>query len=435
LRHPSSRACAHVCPLYMSPGGATCILLWRDEGLLGGRGYLKSCSSCTPATYYRSFLLYIICTSPSSRHHDVGAYLCWDFLRTECPGSLPRYDGSWVEHLNRQGYAVCGIDLQGAGRSEGCRCYIEKFEHYVQDVIDFTVAFQRREQQQRPPAASPQKQQQRQQQSPSRQHAQESEQPGHQELRPNFPHSIELGDANARLPVDVSKLPRDGASDESGGGDDCGGSGVDAIVPGFPSDPEVAPRFVMGLSLGGGIATHIMHYTGTSLFSGAVLMSPMISLQGMASRGPNPLLRLVAAALNVLYPHLPLVRGEPNRVFPLIQQLWDSDPSCFKQGTRVRNALEYLRACQQLCAELHLTDFPFLVFHSSRDRWTDAHGSRALFEQNRSPDKTLVAVDHMFHVLTKEDGWWDVLTEAVRWLDAHASGGSVSSSSVKSGNG
>ena len=44
-------------------------------------------------------------------------------------------------------------------------------------------------------------------------------------------------------------------------------------------------------------------------------------VQGMASRGPNFLLRLVAAALNVLYPQLPLVRGEPNRVFPLIQQV------------------------------------------------------------------------------------------------------------------
>ncbi|GLI61873.1 hypothetical protein VaNZ11_004383, partial [Volvox africanus] len=383
--------------------------------------------------------------------HGHGAYLCWDFLRTECPGSMPRYDGSWVEHLNRQGYAVCGIDLQGAGRSEGRRCYIEKFDHYVQDVIDFTLTLQRREQHQNQNQHQEQQQQRRQRktagaagqqhhhQSPSRLPDQGPALQGHQGLHPTLPHTIELsdGDSHAGLSGKVSKPHRDGGSDESRGDDEIGGdkrggttSGVDAIVPGFPADPEVAPRFIMGLSLGGGIATHIMLHTGTSVFSGTVLLSPMISLQGMASRGPNRLLRLVAAALNVLYPHLPLVRGEPNKVFPLIQQLWDSDPSCFKQGTRVRNALEYLRACQQLCAELHLTDFPFLVFHSSRDKWTDAHGSRALFEQSRSPDKTLVAVDHMFHVLTKEDGWWDVLTEAVRWLDAHASGSGVHSVSV-----
>lgn len=41
----------------------------------------------------------------------------------------------------------------------------------------------------------------------------------------------------------------------------------------------------------------------------------------MASRGANPLLRLAAAVLNVLYPQLPIVRGEPNKVFPIIQQV------------------------------------------------------------------------------------------------------------------
>jgi hypothetical protein len=28
------------------------------------------------------------------------------------------------------------------------------------------------------------------------------------------------------------------------------------------------------------------------------------------------------------------------------RQLWDADDQCFKHGTRVRNALEYLRACE-----------------------------------------------------------------------------------------
>ncbi|KAG2482231.1 hypothetical protein HYH03_018831, partial [Edaphochlamys debaryana] len=281
------------------------------------------------------------------------AYLCWDFLRTRCPGSRPEHRGSWVEKLNRAGYAVCGIDLQGAGRSEGRRCYIERFEHYVQDVVDFAYALQT------PPAAPP---------------------------------------------------PGTGA----------------ALVPGFPADPAAAPRFLMGLSLGGGIATHAMHATeGAGLFRGAVLLAPMISLQGMASRGPNLVLRLVAALLNLLTPQLPIVKGEPNKVFPIIQQLWDADPACFKHGTRVRNALEYLRACRTLAGELHTLDFPFIAFHSARDRWTDATGSRQLYELSRTTDKTLIPVDHMFHMLTKEEGWRGVLARALTWLDERAGGGAA----------
>jgi hypothetical protein len=37
--------------------------------------------------------------------HGHGAYLAWDFLRTECPGSPPCHAGSWVEALNRQARA------------------------------------------------------------------------------------------------------------------------------------------------------------------------------------------------------------------------------------------------------------------------------------------------------------------------------------------
>lgn len=47
----------------------------------------------------------------------------------------------------------------------------------------------------------------------------------------------------------------------------------------------------------------------------------------------------------------------------------------------MRNALEYLRACQQLCAELGQLDFPFLVFHSGRDRW--AGRGRKAFHSGR----------------------------------------------------
>lgn len=48
------------------------------------------------------------------------------------------YEGSWAQLWNQRGISVCGIDLQGCGRSEGkrgLRFYCDQFEDYVEDVL------------------------------------------------------------------------------------------------------------------------------------------------------------------------------------------------------------------------------------------------------------------------------------------------------------
>ena len=39
-----------------------------------------------------------------------------------------------AEDLNRQGYAVYAMDLRGHGRSEGPRCFVRRFDQYLEDL-------------------------------------------------------------------------------------------------------------------------------------------------------------------------------------------------------------------------------------------------------------------------------------------------------------
>jgi acylglycerol lipase len=50
-----------------------------------------------------------------------------------------------VDHLVPRGYAIYVHDLRGHGRSEGQRCYVTRFEHYLYDLEAF-LAIVRREQ-------------------------------------------------------------------------------------------------------------------------------------------------------------------------------------------------------------------------------------------------------------------------------------------------
>ncbi|EUD63476.1 hypothetical protein C922_05843, partial [Plasmodium inui San Antonio 1] len=48
------------------------------------------------------------------------------------------YKDSWIEHLNRHGYSVYGIDLQGHGRSDGygnLKANVKEYDDMVYDVI------------------------------------------------------------------------------------------------------------------------------------------------------------------------------------------------------------------------------------------------------------------------------------------------------------
>ena len=50
-----------------------------------------------------------------------------------------------VDHLVPRGYAIYAPDHRGHGRSEGQRCYVARFEHYIDDLEAF-LAIVRREQ-------------------------------------------------------------------------------------------------------------------------------------------------------------------------------------------------------------------------------------------------------------------------------------------------
>lgn len=71
-----------------------------------------------------------------------GAYLCWDFLRTRCPGSRPTYRGSWVQTLNR------AVSVGGWGRrrqgERGVLCPLGWFAMVMENTREETTRAQGR---------------------------------------------------------------------------------------------------------------------------------------------------------------------------------------------------------------------------------------------------------------------------------------------------
>ncbi|GMH32769.1 hypothetical protein BSKO_00603 [Bryopsis sp. KO-2023] len=72
--------------------------------------------------------------------HGHGGHMQFEFLKLVSPGQPLVYEGSWIQHFNKLGFSVCGHDHQSHGLSQGAkglRCYFNKFQDFVDDLLDF----------------------------------------------------------------------------------------------------------------------------------------------------------------------------------------------------------------------------------------------------------------------------------------------------------
>lgn len=96
----------------------------------------------------------------------------------------------------------------------------------------------------------------------------------------------------------------------------------------------------------------------------------------------------------------------------------NTDPLVSHINTRVRNANEYLRVTEEVMTRLEEVRLPFIVCHSENDTMCDCEGSKALYRRGAGDDKTIRLVNHMWHVLVKEEGNEELQRELLDWLHA-----------------
>jgi alpha-beta hydrolase superfamily lysophospholipase len=434
-----------------------------DHTTLGPRGLLRYLASpdrdaelaayfypADPSVPYKAVVVAV---------HGHGAYWQFEFLKMAVVGRAHVYEGSWVEAFNKAGYSVCGVDNTGSGRSSGKFGLVEKAEDLRDDVLALVRAVR----------------------------------------------GIGAG-SEAEAALSVAPAATAGSNKRRGGGaassapaspniaHNCFGPAL-AGLPGFCAS---LPLFLLGPSLGGGVAVQAAlaaearlaasaSNNSSSPFAGVVLLAPLLGLEGTASRGWNPYLRRIAALLDAcpLTREWPVAAQDANTMFPEQQLDFDTDPVTYHYPCRVHTAVQLLRACagvlplsgggeggntaaaaaeqragQPLREAARRLRAPVLAFHSARDTLCDCsateafvaavrEGQAARREAGNSSKKASAAAqeeqqarlrrcDHLWHSVLREDARGELLREAVAWMDARmagAGGGNKRSSGNGSGGG
>jgi alpha-beta hydrolase superfamily lysophospholipase len=177
------------------------------------------------------------------------------------------------------------------------------------------------------------------------------------------------------------------------------------------------PLFLIGHSMGGLIATlYVQRYAAK--VDGLVLSGVALYVE----RRISPLLRLCSAVLARVAPGFPIMplSREGESVLssdPAVQVAFDADPLCYKGPLRVRMGYELVRAMERARRQLSAIRVPLLIMHGEEDRLVSPEGSRRLYDEAASANKTLKLWPGCRHEIFNERCKDEVIAFLCTWLD------------------
>ncbi|KAK4362698.1 hypothetical protein RND71_017939 [Anisodus tanguticus] len=153
-----------------------------------------------------------------------------------------------------------------------------------------------------------------------------------------------------------------------------------------------------------------------SRIDGVVLTSPAVGVQPA-----HPIFTVLAPIFSFLLPRYQFSaankRGTLVSRDPAALLAKYSDPLVFTGSIRVRTGYEILRITAYLQQNLCKLTVPFLVLHGSDDTVTDPEGSKKLYEEASSTDKSIKLYKGLLHDLLFEPEREEIMKEIIDWLN------------------
>jgi alpha-beta hydrolase superfamily lysophospholipase len=172
------------------------------------------------------------------------------------------------------------------------------------------------------------------------------------------------------------------------------------------------PIVLFGHSLGG-LVTASSAAQDPAHVHGVILSSPALLLKS------NAFGRAMALLLANLLPGLPTVRLNPADLCQRRDIVDDvaADPLMHHGRVRALSGATMLAVSHEAWDRYPHWQLPVLVFHGTRDTYTDPAGSRRFFETIPAQDKTLRMVEGGYHELLNDQDGEDILRLIMGWLD------------------
>ncbi|VTZ69680.1 lysophospholipase, putative [Plasmodium chabaudi chabaudi] len=314
---------------------------------------------------------------------------------------------SWIEELNKNGYSVYGLDLQGHGESEcykNKKTYINEFDDFADDILQYMNGV-------------------------------------HESIVNEAAKDNQENDNNA-----IGQKKRCTKcdlilKDES----DICCSNEDKIIanglylrhpeknqykkPDYNIDPYKTPipMYLVGLSMGGNIVLRILEllsqrrykYYNRLNIKGACSLSGMLSAKDVRKK-PSwkyfyiPLMKLSS----VFFPKSRFAPNTTYEAFPFLKDLYGYDKIFYDKPITNKFVCKLLEAADNLNkdADKVVKDVPILIVHSANDQKCSHDSAQEFYNNLKTKKKEFHTLDDMEHMITMEPGNEQVIKKLVDWM-------------------
>eukprot|EP00002_Diphylleia_rotans_P039355 TRINITY_DN9100_c0_g1_i5.p1 TRINITY_DN9100_c0_g1~~TRINITY_DN9100_c0_g1_i5.p1 ORF type:complete len:175 (+),score=37.77 TRINITY_DN9100_c0_g1_i5:844-1368(+) len=154
------------------------------------------------------------------------------------------------------------------------------------------------------------------------------------------------------------------------------------------------------------------HFTGLVLSAAAVIPLPEVA---------KPHLVFLANLLSDWIPRLPVEKLNPSFVSrdPVVVEDYTVDPYNYHGGMRVRWGAEILHTMDHIQKSVANIRLPILIMSGTSDKLVNPEGSRYVYENAQSSDKTIKLYDGLYHEIFNEPEKDTVIADLLSWLSAH----------------
>lgn len=178
--------------------------------------------------------------------------------------------------------------------------------------------------------------------------------------------------------------------------------------------PKDLPFFVLGHSMGGLIAVHFLLFNERNDVKGVILSGSALE----PGDDVTPLKQRIIRLLAKVSPKIKTVKLNPDDISRSKEtvEAYKNDPLIYHDGGKAGLSVALLDGIELQKKRFTEFDYPFLIMHGEADKITNSEGSKSLYEQSKSSDKTLKIWDGAFHEIFNEVNQDEIIRYAVDWL-------------------
>jgi len=179
--------------------------------------------------------------------------------------------------------------------------------------------------------------------------------------------------------------------------------------------PTSIPQFLFGHSMGGLIAVnYCTTYQESNKLAGLISSGAALKID----KDLSPLLQKLAPILSMIVPKLktePLDKATLTRSEDVLDA-YNKDPLVYTGGIRTRLAAELLSAIKRTQDKFDKLTLPYLGMHGTAEKIADPEGTKELYKQSQSIDKTLKLYEGLYHELVNEPEQDQVIGDLKDWI-------------------